>query len=258
MQAKAAFFDMPLELLAYPASFLFVMGIFFGVYRYLLARRNQIRAVAKELGWEIQSTLTWNETKIFLSWLPRHEENKDASEGFGTFLPLSIDAEPQKPDLVAQFLGSMPVYSLMRGERDGFEIAVFDFHARAMGERREPISTKILIRSEKLKLPSFLLRPKTLHDKMYSQILGWQDIEFTDDYPIFSQSYVLQGRDAHAIREFFSHLVIAYFEGMHSGSRAVALEGDGASLLFNGGRVPVRKIEAFIESSVAAAKVFVL
>ncbi len=63
---------------------------------------------------------------------------------------------------------------------------------------------------EGAKLPCFLLQPQNIWDKI-GAYFGYQDINF-DDYPDFSDYYLLRGTDETLIRRLFTNEVIQFYE----------------------------------------------
>jgi MFS superfamily sulfate permease-like transporter len=81
--------------------------------------------------------------------------------------------------------------------------------------------TIALIVFRHLKLPHFSLETETLFDKIF-EIAGYDDIDFPD-YPEFSKRYLLKGKDADAIRRFFTDAMLKWFEG-YKGYHVEALD----------------------------------
>ena len=125
--------------------------------------------------------------------------------------------------------GSNPeIRNLMTGKKDGQQISIFDFHY-TIGDQK--VSTRysqsvILVESDQLNLPFFILRPESFLDKI-GTLFGGQDIDFSSN-PRFSDHYLLRGEEESRIRETFSSDVIAYFEENHG----VYTEGHENKLLF--------------------------
>jgi hypothetical protein len=74
-------------------------------------------------------------------------------------------------------------------------------------------------------LPAFELRPEHMLHKV-GEVLGYQDIDFPQ-FPGFSSSYVLRGRDERTIREMFDGDLADAFDG----ARPRCVEGGGSCLL---------------------------
>ncbi len=68
----------------------------------------------------------------------------------------------------------------------------------------------LYFRFEGTELPCFFLQPQNIWDKIGSYF-GYQDINF-DDYPVFSDYYLLRGTDEKLIRRLFTNEVIQFYE----------------------------------------------
>jgi hypothetical protein len=69
--------------------------------------------------------------------------------------------------------------------------------------------TVFFMHSKKLGLPQFLLQPETFFHKV-GQLLGMQDIDF-EQYPLFSNQYLLRGEDEDYIRASFPEKALQFF-----------------------------------------------
>lgn len=78
-----------------------------------------------------------------------------------------------------------------------------------MSEQSHEISV-MLITVMDMPVPNFSLSHEDFVDKML-QKLGYEDIDF-EDYPEFSENYVLTGESVREIRKFFSHALIVFLE----------------------------------------------
>ena len=103
--------------------------------------------------------------------------------------------------------------------------------------------TVLVIESDKLQLPRFVLRPENIFDKIGS-IFGKKDINF-ETAPVFSKRYLLRGDNEEAIRSLFNARVLEYFK-QHLG---VSAEGDRVKLIYyrTSKRVSPDKIQGFLQ-----------
>jgi hypothetical protein len=86
--------------------------------------------------------------------------------------------------------------------------------------------TVLVVESDKLRLPRFVLRPENLFDKIGS-MFGTKDINF-ETAPAFSKRYLLRGDDEESVRQLFNERVTDHYE-QHPG---LSTEGDGRKLIY--------------------------
>ena len=103
--------------------------------------------------------------------------------------------------------------------------------------------TVLVIESEKLHLPGFVLRPENLFDKI-GCVFGKKDINF-ESAPVFSRRYLLRGNDEESIRRLFNERTLEYYEQRPG----LSTEGDGMKLIYYRAakRVSPDKIQAFLQ-----------
>lgn len=91
------------------------------------------------------------------------------------------------------------------------EIHVFDYRyvISSNNSRRVFKQTVFFVHSKKLGLPQFLLKPENFFHKI-GQLLGMQDIDF-EQYPKFSDQYLLRGEDEDYIRASFPDEALQFF-----------------------------------------------
>ena len=99
-------------------------------------------------------------------------------------------------------------------KRDEFldlEASIFDYkYVRGGGKNRKTIKqTVFFVKSKRLGLPHFLMKPETFFHRI-GTYLGMQDIDF-EEYPTFSQNYLLQGEDEEYIRATMDDEVLKFF-----------------------------------------------
>jgi hypothetical protein len=114
-------------------------------------------------------------------------------------------------------------------ERQSHDIrcSIFDYsYTTGAGNNSSTYTqTVICFRSPLLKLPSFILRPENMFDKI-GGLVGKKDFDF-DDTPEFSRKYLLAGEDEESVRAVFNQELRTYFETrLH-----MCVEGDGAKLI---------------------------
>jgi hypothetical protein len=138
---------------------------------------------------------------------------------------------------------------LMQGNIDVADVAIFDRVITQKGG--EDLVTAVLFESDQLSLPSFLLCPEGVLDKMASA-LGDQDIDF-DEFPKFSRQYLLRGPEEQ-VRNVFNSNVLSYFDN----DPGWTLEGFGTQLLVYRVGKRVASKEEFQEFQQRARMIFQL
>ncbi len=125
---------------------------------------------------------------------------------------------------------SKKFYNLMRGETPDLSLVIFDYrYSTGSGKNRSTYNKSVLcflLRDQEL--PRFQLRREHFFDKI-GNWLGFSDINF-DDYPEFSDRYMLKGSDEWAIRELFTREVLEHFESIDKKS-APCVEACGSRLI---------------------------
>lgn len=89
--------------------------------------------------------------------------------------------------------------------------SIFDFkYTVAYGNTvRTFDQTVFFANSKKLGLPEFIMKPEHFGHKL-GKYLGWDDINF-ENYPVFSDKYLLKGDDQDFIRHTFNDNVLRFF-----------------------------------------------
>lgn len=101
--------------------------------------------------------------------------------------------------------------NLLTGAINDQEVLIFDYEFREGTDSGVTYSqTVALLPNHQATLPVFRLVPETSDHKI-AQWFGYQDIDF-EDYPEFSQIYLLRGPDEAAIRQAFGRPVLELFE----------------------------------------------
>lgn len=95
-------------------------------------------------------------------------------------------------------------------------------------ESTESTFLRINLRSQRI--PHFLLRPESGMDRI-AEKLGVQDVDF-EEFPVFSETFLLQGDDESAIRSFFTADLLR----LHEQYPDISGESRGDALLFHLGR----------------------
>jgi hypothetical protein len=112
----------------------------------------------------------------------------------------------------------------MRSPSGRDETALFDWVFQQ--GKAKVAQTVVLFRARELRLPDFSLRPEHLGHKI-GGLMGLQDIDF-EQFPRFSSSYLLQGKDESRIRALFTPSLLYFFEQ----NPGLAVDGSGDRLVF--------------------------
>ena len=140
---------------------------------------------------------------------------------------------------------SRKIKNLMEGEANKVELAIFDYQYTTHGGQHPHTHRQSLlfIRSPKLNLPDFSLRPENVFHKI-GGAFGYKDIDFVT-HPIFSKSYLLRGDNEAAIRGLFNNKLLNFIQSQQK----ISIEGSGDQLIFyrNKNRVKPEEVESFME-----------
>jgi len=140
---------------------------------------------------------------------------------------------------------SRKIMNLMEGEANMVELAIFDYQYTTHGGQHPQTHRQSLlfIRSPKLNLPDFSLRPENVFHKIGSAF-GDKDIDF-ETHPIFSKSYLLRGDNEAAIRGLFNNELLNFIQSQQK----ISIEGSGDQLIFyrHKNRVKPEEVESFME-----------
>jgi len=96
--------------------------------------------------------------------------------------------------------------SLLRGQ-----VRCFDYrYVVSTGKSSIPYNQTVFwANSKSLGLPAFEMKPETFLHKI-GTFFGMKDIDF-EEYPVFSDQYLLQSKDEETVREFFQENVLHFF-----------------------------------------------
>ncbi|MEM6353334.1 MAG: hypothetical protein AAF766_21500 [Cyanobacteria bacterium P01_D01_bin.14] len=117
---------------------------------------------------------------------------------------------------------------LIQGRQGEATISVGDYsYTTGRGKnRRTHCQTVVIIESERLHLPGFLLAPENVLHKI-GGLFGHDDIDF-DSHPNFSKRYLLKGFDEDSIRTCFHDGVLNFYQRRHQ----VSTEGHNSLLIY--------------------------
>jgi hypothetical protein len=149
---------------------------------------------------------------------------------------------------------SRRLYNLMRGDANNLEVDIFDYtYVTGSGKSSHTWNqTLVCFGMRDANLPSFSLRPETFWDKIGTWF-GYQNINF-DNNPVFSDKYLLRGRDEETVRGLFTDDVLAFFERQ----QGLSIEGYGHRLVFyrQSKRVNPENIRGFLEEGFKVLALF--
>ena len=129
---------------------------------------------------------------------------------------------------------SRKVTNLIQGTTDEVKLAIFDYQYTTGSGKNQTThkQTVAMIESPNLEVPNFSMRAEGFFDRIGSA-MGFQDIDF-DEYPKFSDMYVLKADSETAAREFFDEPIIRFFESKPPLS--VETHFGGSMIFFNPSR----------------------
>ena len=140
---------------------------------------------------------------------------------------------------------SRKIKNLMEGEANKVELAIFDYQYTTHGGQHPQTHRQSLlfIRSPKLNLPDFSLRPENVFHKI-GGAFGYKDIDF-ETHPIFSKSYLLRGDNETAIRGLFNNELLNFIQSQQK----ISIEGSGNQIIFyrHRNRIKPEEVESFME-----------
>jgi hypothetical protein len=140
---------------------------------------------------------------------------------------------------------SRSISNVFSGMFNDIPVMVMDYKYTTGGGKSSHTwqQTVLAFESDKLLLPSFVLRPENLFDKI-GGVFGKKDINI-ESAPVFSKRYLLRGNDEESIRKLFKEWVFQYYE-QHPG---LSTEGDGKKLIYyrSSKRVSPDKIQVFLQ-----------
>jgi len=145
-------------------------------------------------------------------WLAHYFEKKrtEKMRAAAANLGLTFEAE-QAHEMVGQ-LSHFPLFQMghtkrlrnvIAGSEGGVEFKLFDYrYTTGSGKNSHTWhQTVLMMRSSRLRLPSFTLRPENIFHKI-GGVFGYQDFDF-DSHPTFSKKYLLRGQVEGEIRHTF-------------------------------------------------------
>jgi hypothetical protein len=169
-----------------------------------------------------------------LIWLNRYLEKRrtEKMKAAAASMGLAFEFE-QAPEMITQ-LAHFPLFqnghtkrlrNVIGGSEGGVEFKLFDYrYTTGSGKNSHTWhQTVIVLRSQKLRVPSFTLRPENIFHKIGSAF-GYQDIDF-ESHPKFSKKYLLRGEIEGEIRNLFAPHVLDYFD-QNLNMNVEALQGE--------------------------------
>lgn len=171
--------------------------------------------------------------------------------------------EEQGPFALLKLGYGRSVRDVMRGERGGYDITVFDYGARTRANREAGRYWRTVVRvaSPSLRLPAFTLewqsssgdtlrRPEDRLERLerhslYAEVRDALACVPFDHHPRFSRDYKVRGNDEPAIAATFGEAALAVFEQ----NRGWNIESLGDRLLLDRDAFTVQpaKLEAFLD-----------
>ena len=127
---------------------------------------------------------------------------------------------------------SRKMKNVLKAETETAKLTIFDYLYTTGGGNSSQTHAQsvVAMESASLNMPNIKMRPEGFFDRIGSA-LGYQDIDF-DSHAEFSKSFVLQGQDEGAVREFFDNELLDFFTGV----KGICVESaPGVFIFFRGG-----------------------
>jgi hypothetical protein len=170
-------------------------------------------------------------------WLAHYLEKKRTEKMRAAAASLGLTFEAEQAHEMAAALGHFPLFqvghtkrlrNVIAGSEGGVEFKLFDYRFTTGHGKNSHTwhQTVIMMRSPRLRLPVFTLRPESIFHKIGS-VFGYQDIDF-DSHPTFSKKYLLRGQAEADIRQTFAPHVLDFFDQNHN----LTVEGVQGEMLF--------------------------
>jgi hypothetical protein len=141
-------------------------------------------------------------------------------------------------------------YTCIQGQRYGVKILMGDYrYVTGSGKNRHSHNqTVVVLESDTLQIPSFLLMPEDIFHKI-GNLFGYHDIDF-DAYPDFSKRYLLRGSDEASIRERFNDGILRFYQSQKN----ICTEGFGSLLIFyrDHQSLPLDQWASFVDEALRA------
>lgn len=178
-------------------------------------------------------------------------------------LPLSYQEED--PNTLLPFLEDFRLFRRGRRKRIqnlltyqhpmlDYQAHIFDYRFKtgAGNSTRHHLQTVFFIRSKKLGLPAFLLRPESIFHKFGEFLKLRKDIDF-EAFPEFSKQYELRGEDEDYIRASMNKQALHFF----TINKNWTLEGVNYYLIFykKNRIIPASKIKDFYQKGLHLAQI---
>lgn len=150
---------------------------------------------------------------------------------------------------------SKRVKRIIQGEKENVKFIVCDYKFQTgSGKSRQTHEQTIMIVDLDFELPSFILRPEGLFDKV-AGIIGFSDINF-DSHPEFSKAFHLKGENEKLIRNVFLSDILSFYEK----NEDIITESCNNSLLFYERNTLLKQedneIDNFINKGISIVKLF--
>jgi hypothetical protein len=170
-------------------------------------------------------------------WLANHLEKKRTEKMRAAAMNLGLTFEAEQAQEMVGQLSHFPLFqaghtkrlrNVIAGSEGGVEFKLFDYrYTTGSGKNSHTWhQTVLMMRSARLRLPAFTLRPENIFHKI-GGVFGYQDIDF-DSHPNFSKKYLLRGQVEGDIRNTFAPHVLDFFDQNHD----ITLEGLQGEMIY--------------------------
>ncbi len=207
--------------------------VWLGIVGAILVGLSLLGVFGEAGGWVVFAVVVGGVALFFFEMTSRAtKQHTESMQSMARSLDLKFSPEGHEKlhqSLKRFHLATLGPYStmsnLMYGQRDGTDIAIFEY-SYPRGKNNTVRQTVIWMQRRGTRMTEFSLRP----EGVWNQLGGWTghgDINFAS-HPNFSRDYLLRGDDEEAIRELFTDEVLNFYE-RHSD---LITEGEGNKLLF--------------------------
>lgn len=187
-----------------------------------IRRTREMRALARRMGWRFQASPS-------LDVVPDRKR-------FGLF---TVRMHQRMRNHLAGTIGD-------------YQVAVFDLRYSTTGPSAATGSeqTVVHVRSTRLELPAFTLRPELVFHRAGDRV-GGEDIDVRED-PEFSRAYHLLGRDEPAIRDLFD----ARVRDVYNANPGLSTDASGSDLLLWRGAelATAEDVHALVQTALEVAR----
>ena len=192
----------------------FIVILIVLVYRYEKKRTEKWRGVAEQMGFEFA-------------------EKSDGAPGGYTFNLFTKGRSMKRKNIVS-------------GKAKGLTVMRCDYQYTTGGGKNSSVvcTTICILQDDNLKMPQLSMRRELGFLDRIAEKFGAQDIDFDED-PVFSKTFVLQGKEEEALRQIFNQELRDYFVE-HKDEFMLFEAGGNAVMISRGRRIKPEDVMQFM------------